>query len=59
MDKDEQKPSEKPKEEKPNTEIKPPKFFDKKGGLDLHDNKEEECEDEDHDEQLKHLFDEE
>jgi len=26
MDKDEQKPVEKPKEEKPNTEIKPPEF---------------------------------
>lgn len=55
MDKDEQKPQ----EEKPNTEITPPKFQDKKGGFDKLINKKEECKDEDHDEQLNHIFDDE
>ncbi len=55
MDNEEQKP----KEEKPNTNINPPKFHDKKGGLSLPINKEEECEDEDQDEQLEHLFEDE
>jgi hypothetical protein len=58
MDKDEQKPINKPKEEKPNMNITPPKFGDKKGGL-IRNRTNDDKVDNQIDEQLKHLFDDE
>lgn len=54
MDKDKQNQP----EEKPNKDLIPPKFLDVKSGKNNPTIKNEECEDENNDELLKHIFDE-
>lgn len=59
MTDEKQKEIQKPIEEKPKTDIVPPKFDNKKGGFYSNENDENLCEDENEDEQFKHLFDDE